>query len=294
METWSRVAADTPADVISEVSVANEAEGGAARQSRTRSARSEPGSVQSVDRALGLLEALARAGGGASLTDLADETRLNISTCHHLLATLSKWGYVAKVPGSRSYALGARVLHLSQSFLRQVDLPRRAQPVLDELGRVTGETVHLSVLQGDSVVTVAKCESRHPVRVDTGPVGGAEAPHATATGKAMLAWLPEEQMRRILSASGMVRFTPATIVDQDALIEELRHVRRNGFAIDREEYQPGVTCLGAAVRDQAGAVIGSLSASAPTFRASEAHQDTMREAVMTAARTLSAQFGAQT
>lgn len=283
-----------PDDISSGITLADSEADAGARPSRSRSARSEPGSVQSVDRALGLLEALARSGGGASLTDLADETRLNISTCHHLLATLAKWGYVAKVPGSRSYALGARVLHLSQSFLRQVDLPRRAQPVLDELSRATGETVHLAVLQGDSVVTVAKCEARHAVRVDTGPVGAAEAAHATATGKAMLAWLPEEQMRRILAAHGMARFTAATIVDVDALIEELRHVRRNGFAVEREEHQPGVTCLGAAVRDQAGAVIGSLSVSAPTFRATEAHQDTMREAVMAAARTLSAQFGAPT
>ena len=266
------------------------------RTGRSRSVRSEPGIVQSVDRALSLLEALSRPaaqpGTGAALTDLAAQAGLNVSTCHHLLATLMKWGYVAKVPGRRTYALGARGLHLGQSFLRQVDLPRRAQPVLQQLNATTGEAVHLAVLQGDTVVTVAKLDAHHAVRVDTGAIGVAEAAHATATGKAMLAWLPEDQMRRILAVHGMPRFTPSTITDEAALIEDLRHVRRNGFALDREECKPGVVCVGAAVRDHTGALIGSISVSAPAFRATDSHFGTMRGAVIAAARTLSAEFGA--
>ena len=258
--------------------------------------RSEPGSVQSVDRALSLLEALAQpgvqAGGGAALTVLAAQAGLNISTCHHLLATLMKSGYVAKVPGRRTYALGARVLHLGHAFLRQVDLPRRAEPVLARLNEATGEAVHLAVLQGDAVVTVAKLDARHAVRVDTGAIGAAEAAHASATGKAMLAWLPDDQIRRILATHGMRALTPATITTEDAFIEDLRLVRRNGFAVDREEYQPGVLCIGAAVRDHTGAVIGSISASAPAFRATESHLAVMREAVVAAARALSGEFGA--
>ncbi len=256
-----------------------------------RSVRGEPGGVQSVERAMRLLELLAQSGGASSLTDLAARSQLNISTCHHLLATLLKSGYVAKVPGRRTYALGARVLHLGQAFRRQVDLPQRAQPVLDRLNAATGEAVHLAVLQGDQVVTVAKSEGRQAVRVETGEIGIAEAPHATATGKAMLAWLPEEKARRILAINGMARFTPGTITQADALIEEMRHVRRNGFSLDREEFQPGVVCVGAAVRDHTGAVIGSISASAPAFRASEDHILRMREAVTAAARELSAELG---
>ncbi len=256
-----------------------------------RSVRGEPGSVQSVERAMKLLELLAQSGGASSLTDLATRSQLNISTCHHLLATLLKSGYVAKVPGRRTYALGARVLHLGQAFRRQVDLPQRAQPVLDRLNAATGEAVHLAVLQGDQVVTVAKSEGRQAVRVETGEIGVAEAPHATATGKAMLAWLPEEKTRRILAINGMARFTPGTITEVDALIEEMRHVRRNGYSLDREEFQLGVVCVGAAVRDHTGAVIGSISASAPAFRASEDHIIRMREAVTAGARDLSVELG---
>ena len=171
-------------------------------------------------------------------------------------------GYVAKVPVRRSYALGARILYLSNACLRQVDLPARARAVHRADQRATGETVHLAVLQGDAMMKVAKRESRHPVRVDTGTLGKTDAPHATATGKAMLAWLPEDDMRRVL-AHGLARFTPKTITEWPALIEALRHVRRNGYAMDDEEYQPGVICVGAAIRDHNGAVVGAISASTP-------------------------------
>src|SRR5262249_11455540 len=157
----------------------------------------------------------------------------NISTGHHLLATLIKWGYVARTSGRR-YALGARGLHLAQAFLKQVDLPRRAQAHADRISEETGETVRLAVLQGDAVMTLLTREGRHAVRVDAGAVGYAGAAHATALGKAMLAWLPEHEIRRILGVAGMAAFTPNTITEPDALIDQLRLVRRNGHALDRE------------------------------------------------------------
>lgn len=253
-------------------------------------AAGERGSVQSVDRALTLLDALAQSTGGTALTELAGRTGLNISTCHHLLATLVKWGYVAKAPGRR-YALGARGLHLGQAFLKQVDLPRRAQPFIERISEDTGETVHLAVLQGDSIITLLKREGRHAVRVDTGALGAADAPHATATGKAMLAWLPEHEIRRVLAVQSMTSFTPNTITDPDAFVRELQLVRRHGHAVDREEFQPGVVCVGAAIRNHLGAVVGAISASAPTQRATDEHLARMRDGVIAAARALSAEFG---
>jgi IclR family acetate operon transcriptional repressor len=258
-----------------------------------RRPRADRNSIQSVDRALTILNALAETGGEATLTELSGRVRLNISTCHHLLATLMKWGYVAKVPGKRSYMLGARIVHLGLACLRQVDLPRRAEPFIERINAATGETVHLAVLQGDHVVTLTKREARHAVRVDTGGVGQSDAAHATATGKAMLAWLPEDEIRRIVSAQGMTRFTSATITEFPALIEELRLVRRNGFAIDREEFLPGVICIGAAVRDHAGAVVGAISASTPTMRATDEHIALMRTEVVAATRALSVELGAE-
>jgi len=268
--------------------VADKAKSGADGQARRNS---DGASIQSVARALTLLETIAELGGETTLSRLAARTGLNISTCHHLLATLAQRGFVTKGAGRRGYALGARILYLSHICL-QVDLPKRAQAALDRVNQATGETVHLAALHGDELVTVLKREAHHAVRVDAGAVGTSSAAHATATGKSILAWLPEHEIRRILAAHGMTKFTPNTITDFDELIENLRLVRRHGFALDREEFRPGVVCVGAAIRDQSGAVIGSISASTPSMRASDDHIAHMRDEVVAAARALSAELGA--
>jgi IclR family acetate operon transcriptional repressor len=275
---------------VTPIPLASVAANGRAKASNGSVKSPHRGSIQSVDRALSLLEALAEAGGEASLTDLSRRTHLNVSTCHHLLSTLVNWGYVAKVPGRRSYALGARVLYLGHACLRQVDLPRRSQIYIDRINQATGESVHLAVLQADTIITLVKREARHAVRVDSGMIGRSDAPHATATGKAMIAWLPEDQIRRMLPTD-LKRFTDNTIVDFEVLLEELRHVRRNGFAIDREEFQPGVICVGSAIRDHAGAVVGAISASAPAMRATEDHLALMRREVLAATNVPSAELG---
>jgi IclR family acetate operon transcriptional repressor len=251
----------------------------------------ERGGVQSVARALTLLEIIADLGGEAALTHIAAKAGLNVSTCHHLLSTLVAKGYVARVPDRRSYALGARLIHLSHVCLRHVDLPRRALPYVDRVSAATGETVHVSVLQADNVFKLLIREARHPVRVDTGTMGKLDAVYATATGKAIIAWLPEDDMRRIVSGQGLRRITPTTITDIDLLIEELRLVRRSGVAIDREEFLPGVICVAAAIRDRDGTVVGSIGASMPTMRADDANVRLAKEQVMAAARGLSAELG---
>ena len=247
------------------------------------------GGIQSVDRALSLMIAIAEQGGEATLSALSERTGLNISTCHHLLATLIHRGFVAKSVGRRGYVLGARILFLAQAC-QQVELPRIAEAVVDRLNRTTGETVHLTVIQGDEIVTLLKRQARYPVRVDGGTLGKSSAVHATSTGKSILAWLPEEDVVRIIAQQGMRAFTPTTITDFAALTEELRLVRRNGYAMDREEFQPGVICIGAPIRDRNGRVVGSISTSAPTMRADAKHLEMMRSEVVAAATDLTSQL----
>lgn len=217
------------------------------------------GGIQALDRAFLILDIIAEAGGEAKLTEIAGAAGLHVSTCHHLISTLCNWGYVARGTLNRSYVLGPRILHLSAACLRQVDLPRRAQAYVDRLNDQTHEAVQLAIMQDTSLVNILRREARHALRVDTGLAGRMNAAHATATGKAILAWLPPTELERIVADKGMTAFTPNTIVDLYQLKEHLRLTRRHGCAIDREEFQPGVICLGAAVRDHAGAVVGSLS-----------------------------------
>jgi IclR family transcriptional regulator, acetate operon repressor len=250
------------------------------------------GGIQALDRAFLILDVMADAGGEAKLTEIAASAGLNVSTCHHLISTLYNWGYVARGANSRSYVLGSRILHLSAACLRQVDLPRRAQSFIDRLNDQTRETVQLAIMQDTNLVHVLRREARHAVRVD-GTLGGkSNAAHATATGKAILAWLPPTELDRIVADKGLTAFTPNTITDIEKLKEELRLTRRNGFAIDREEFQLGVMCLGAAIRDHAGAVVGSIGVSSPAFRASPEYFDQIKVHLVAAVDELSTELGA--
>ncbi|WP_298109212.1 IclR family transcriptional regulator [Bradyrhizobium sp.] len=250
------------------------------------------GGIQALDRAFLILDVIADAGGEAKLTEIAASAGLNVSTCHHLISTLHNWGYVSRGINSRSYVLGSRILHLSAACLRQVDLPRRAQSFVDRLNDQTREAVQLAIMQDTNLVHILRREARHAVRVEAGFGGNANAAHATATGKAILAWLPPTELDRIVADKGLTAFTPNTITDIEKLKEHLRLVRRNGFSIDREEYRPGVICLGAALRDHAGAVVGSISVSAPAFRSTPDYIEQMKVHLIAAADELSVELGA--
>lgn len=257
------------------------------KYAKDRSKRKPKRLVRSVERALGLMELLASTKGKLRLNRIASEMNLNISTCHHLLSTLVEYGYVGHTE-DRAYYLGNKVLELSRSRIGQFNLVDIARNSLRKLNEKTGETVHLAELQDDKLITINVLESHHPVRVISGPVGKNDAIHATATGKAILAWLPEREIKRILDLHGMEVFTESTITDQEVLVEELRMVRRNGFAMDLEEFQPGVVCIGAAIRDQTGSVVGSFSCSLPEMRASETNLREIQSEVKEAATDMSA------
>ena len=250
------------------------------------------GGIQALDRAFLILDVIADAGGEAKLTEIAGTAGLNVSTCHHLIATLRNWGYVARGANGRSYVLGSRILHLGAACLRQVDLPRRAQSFVDRLNDQTREAVQLAIMQNTNLVDVLHREARHAVRVDAGLGGNSNAAHATATGKAILAWLPPTELDRIVADKGLTAFTRHTITDLEKLKEDLRLTRRNGFSIDREEFQLGVICLGAAIRDHAGAVVGSIGVSSPVFRATSAYIDQTKGHLIAAADELSTSLGA--
>lgn len=247
--------------------------------------------VQSVDRALAIMEIIAAAGGVETLNNISAVSGLNVSTCHHLIATLSKRNYVVRAEGRGAYALGPQIQTLASAFRSEEDLLRRAQPWIDRVNEVTGETVHLATIQGDDLVTLVKRDARHAVRVDSGMIGKSAAAHATATGKALLAWMKTSDVERILAGKGMRAFTPKTITDAAVLFRELSDIRAEGFSMDREEFQPHVVCIGAAIIGPHGQAIGSISASTPIMRADDNHLGLMRQEVMGAAQALSTGLG---
>ncbi|WP_180935433.1 IclR family transcriptional regulator [Nocardioides ungokensis] len=218
-------------------------------------------SVQSVDRSLDLLEALAREGKPVGVAELVDLTGLPQGTVHRLLQSLQLRGYVRRDP-SRKYSLGTSAVRLADAAQRA--MVRSARPHLAELVALSGETANLAVLEGDDVVYVAQVPSPHTLRMFA-EVGRHVPPHSTAVGKVLLASMPRERALGVVRRTGLTARTPATITDLDAFAIELDLVAFQGWAADEEEQETGVRCVAVPVGEP-GAALAALSLSGPADR----------------------------
>ena len=248
-------------------------------------ARRRRGGVQSIDRALLLLEVLAADGGRASLTRLSQQSGLPAPTIHRLLTSLVSGGYVRREP-SRGYALGPSLVRLGVVAGRTVGPGTHTQ--LARLVAATGETANLATLEGSSVLYLAQAPSRHSMRMFT-EVGRRVAAHCTGVGKALLARLPIEDAQALARDAGFHPRTEHTISSETALAAELEKVRAQGFAVDDEEQELGVRCVAAAVpladRDLA------VSVSAPTGRLPVERVADIAPLVVAAAAMLAPELG---
>jgi IclR family acetate operon transcriptional repressor len=227
-------------------------------------------SVQSVDRALDLIEALVAADGEVAITSLANRTGLHVSTVHRLLATLLRRGYVRQNPETSRYYAGAKLATLSEGRSRYGEVRLRARPLLRGLTEATRETANLVVLDDLQAVYIETVPSPQVVRLFTA-VGNRTPLHATGAGKALLASMPAVRRDALLDRLDLRGYTPKTIVDRATLRRSLDDIREKGYAIDDEEYDEGVRCVAVAVaaaaRDgAAGVPWAALSISAPASR----------------------------
>lgn len=214
------------------------------------------GGVQSIARAFGLLEVMAESGGIVGLSDLAQRSGLALPTIHRLLRTLVGLGYVRQEP-SRKYALGPRLVLLGDGASRL--LGARAAPELAQLVESLGESANLAMLDGHEIVYVAQAPGRHAMRMFT-EVGRRAAVHCTAVGKAMLARLPESRVDELLQRAGMDAQTPNTITKPRTLKRELVRIRADGYAVDNQEQELGVRCVGVALPGEPARAAVSISA----------------------------------
>lgn len=220
-----------------------------------------PGSaVQSLDRALQLLEHLADAGGSLRLAELEARTGLPLPTIHRLLRSLVHNGYVRQEP-SRRYALGPRLIRLGETAGRT--LGSGAVPSLTRVVEQVHESASLALLEGDAVVYVAHVPSGHSMRMFT-EVGRRVPAHCTGVGKALLAQLADAQVLELLRRTGMPAQTARTLTDPAALLAELAEVREQGWAVDDSEQEVGVRCVAVPVHGVPARA--ALSVSGPSGR----------------------------
>ncbi len=248
-------------------------------------------SVRALLRGLAVLEVLAFSSH-LNLSEVARRARLPVSTTHRLLETLRRRGFVQPVDDGR-YRVGLRAFEVGMAFLRAQNLTDLARPVMAQLVREVQETANLAVRDGAEAVYVLQVESDRMLRLFAQP--GARHPlYCTGVGKVLLAWEPEDEVRRLLGPGPLPRFTPRTLTHPDEVVRELRAVRARGYAVDREERESGVRCVAAPVHDASGRVVAALSVSAPATRLPQRRLPQVAATVTSAAREISRRLGFST
>lgn len=248
--------------------------------------------VQSLDRALDVLEALAEAEEGIGISQLTGRLGLPLGTVHRLLASLAARGYAAQDQDTRLYGPGPRLLEVAARAAnnRRFSLARIARPLLQSLTELTGETSNLLTLQGSEGVYSEQVGSPRLVRMFT-EVGQRVPLYCTGGGKAILSGFSPEQLDAYLATTKLQPFTPKTLADPQLLRAEVDAARARGFALDDEEREVGVCCVAAPIFDRFGRCVAALSISGPTTRLSRERAVELGARVRAAADACSAALG---
>jgi len=221
--------------------------------------------IKSVNNALDLLEQFSADSDELGVTELSKLLNLHKNKVFRLLATLETKGYIEQNLATENYRLGVKSLELGQTFIKQLGLVPPVKPFLKEIVKECNEMAYLGTIRQNSVVCLDVEEANQAVKV-TNHVGLRLPIYCTAIGKAQIAYATEEELEKLGILDNMERFTPNTIVNKVEFIKHIKEVVRRGYALDNEEYNPGVRCVAVPIRDYTGRVVGGISVPGPSFR----------------------------
>ena len=247
--------------------------------------------IQSLGRAFGILEAVARHREGIGLADLSRLVGLHNSTTFHLVKTMVALGYIRQEKDSKRYRVGRPLFALAASALDEIEMVNLATPVLEDLARQTGESSHFAVRMGDTIVVIARTSGPGAFQL-ADRVGVVRPAHCTALGKAILASLQPDQLLRLLKRTGLKPSTEKSITETAVLLREIDEIRRTGVAYDDGEFNVEVRCLAVPVNDFTGKAVGAIGISGPVWRLSQQAMKSRVKIVQEAAARLSGEFGA--
>lgn len=245
--------------------------------------------VQSVDRAVNVLELLALRGD-AGVTEMATELGVHKSTASRLVAALELRDLVEQSRERGKYRLGFGIIRLAGATVGQLDLTQQGRPVCESLAAELGETVNLAVADGDVVINVDQVWGSASV-MSHNWIGRRTPLHATSSGKVLLAHMNPEARREILPSTEMERFTDYTITNPDQLRKELDGLAETGLGYALEEFEIGLKAVAAPIHSYDGAIVAALSAAGPTYRLTEERMTEMSQAVYAAATEISSRLG---
>ncbi|AEF94774.1 transcriptional regulator, IclR family [Desulfotomaculum nigrificans CO-1-SRB] len=256
----------------------------------TKSKRSGETQIRSVGKALTIINYLAESPGEMPLVKIASKLGMAKSTVHGLLSTLKDFGYIEQSPFTGNYKLGIRLFELGSIVANSFDVRTIAAPYIQQLVDKIEETVHLVTLDKGEVLYIDKRESHQSLRI-VSQIGMRLPAHCTGVGKALLAYLPPEELKYLIKTKGLPRYTQNTITDPEKLEEELRRVRERGYAVDVEEIMESLCCIAAPVFDHTGKAVAAISVSGPTARLEGERFDMIVTMVMQTAKEISAGLG---
>jgi len=250
--------------------------------------------VQTIERVSQILDRVGQNPQGMSIRDLSAGLKLPKGTVHRLLSSLSYFGYIRQDPETKNYFLGLKLMELSTHLSNQLDFRRVAEPILRQLAERTKQTAHMVIYDRDEVVYIEKIETEQPAGglKMASRVGSRNPAHSSAVGKVLLSHFPEEAVEAFLTKKGLPRQTANTITHPDAFRKHLRTVRSQGFAMDDEENEKGIRCLGAPIFDGRGSPVAAISVAGPVFQMTKKFvQESVRKEVMAAAAEISRRLG---
>jgi DNA-binding IclR family transcriptional regulator len=250
-----------------------------------------PYQLHGLERAVSVLEVLSESQAPLSLAEICRRMNLHKSTTHRSLMVLERSGLIERTSENR-FRLGLKLYELGNRAVEQIDLRARVYPFFRRLAMDVCETVHLGVLQKTSVVYLDKVEPNRRICMSS-KMGSSNPVYCTSLGKAMLAFQPEETIANIVSSIRFTRYTPKTLCSREKLFEHLKTVRRRGYAIDDEEIELGVRCIGAPIFNEDGWAIAAVSISGPTSRITAQNVGAIAQRVLTCCREISAALGTQ-
>lgn len=248
--------------------------------------------IQSVKRAVYILERLASSKNGATASEIARELGVNRSTVFRLMETLIEAGYVRQSTLTKRYHLTMKLFTLGSNLLDEMDIRSHARPVLESLQKETGHTVHLGLRDQNEVVYIDKITGTNPIQMYS-RIGRRAPLYCTGIGKAILAFMKDDEINQFLKNTKLIKFTPNTIVDSSKLWEEIKKIREKGYALDNEEHEIGIRCVAAPIFDYSNEVIGSISLAAVVITLGDKSIEEFADKVMQAAKTVSDLLGAQ-
>ncbi|MGC2612861.1 MAG: IclR family transcriptional regulator [Terracidiphilus sp.] len=236
-----------------------------AANATTQPEHGDPYQLQGLDRVVAILDLLGASDNSLSLAEICQRMGLHKSTAHRALMALERTGMIERAPANR-YRLGLKLYDMGSRAVEQIDLRSRVHPHLRKLALRVGETVHLGVLHKTRVVYIDKIEPINRRVCISSRTGTSNPVYSTSLGKAILAYLPSEEVAKTVSKIQFTGFTSKTLTTPTELFEALERVRRRGYAVDDEEMEIGTRCVGAAILDATGHPIAAVSISGSVTR----------------------------